>query len=71
MVPPAGGRAARSGPTAGELAAKSDWVEALSAAPYCGHDGVPCGGEDVGVVVALVVPLQLLGEVLSGQLEAD
>lgn len=35
---------------------------------YCSHDGVPCGGEDVGVVVALVMSLQLLGEVLSCQL---
>ena len=35
---------------------------------YRGHNGVPCGGEHICVVVALVVPLQLLGEVLSGQL---
>lgn len=37
--------------------------------PYCSHDGVPCGGEDVSVVVALIMSLQLLGEVLSGQLK--
>ena len=36
--------------------------------PYCSHDGIPCGGEDVSVVVALIMSLQLLGEVLSGQL---
>lgn len=35
---------------------------------HCDHDGVPCGGEDVAVVVALIMTLQLLGEVLSGQL---
>lgn len=39
--------------------------------PYCSHDGVPCGGEDVRVVVALVMSLQLLGEVLSGQLKSN
>lgn len=37
--------------------------------PYCSHDGIPCGGEDVSVVVALIMSLQLLGEVLSGQLK--
>ena len=36
---------------------------------YRSHDGVPCGGEDITVVVALIMPLQLLGEVLSGQLK--
>lgn len=25
--------------------------------PYCIHDGIPCGGEDVSVVVALIVSL--------------
>lgn len=35
---------------------------------YCGHNGVPCGCEDVTVVVALIMTLQLLGEVLSGEL---
>lgn len=37
--------------------------------PYGRHDGIPCGGEDVGVVVALIMSLQLLGEVFSGQLQ--
>lgn len=39
--------------------------------PYCSHDGIPCGGEDVSVVVALIICLQLLGEVLSGQLQQE
>ena len=34
------------------------------------HDGIPRGGEDVSVVVALIMSFQLLGEVLSGQLES-
>lgn len=56
-----------------ELAASNDSLKAtvwklLAMWPYCSHDGVPCGGEDVGVVVALVMSLQLLGEVLSRQL---
>lgn len=37
--------------------------------PYCSHDGIPCGGEHISVVVALIMSLQLLGEVLSGQLK--
>lgn len=37
--------------------------------PYRRHDGIPRGGEDVGVVVALIMSLQLLGEVFSGQLK--
>ena len=36
-----------------------------------GHDGVPGGCEDVGVVVTLVVTFQLPAEILSGQLEVD
>ena len=35
-------------------------------APHRGHDGVPCGGEDIGVVLTLVVAFQLLAEILSG-----
>lgn len=31
-----------------------------------GHDGVPCGRKDVGVVVTLVVTFQLPAEILSG-----
>lgn len=37
--------------------------------PYCSHDAIPCGGEDVSVVVALIMSFQLLGEVFSGQLK--
>lgn len=37
--------------------------------PYCSHDGIPCGGEDISVVVALIMSLQFLGEVLSGKLK--
>lgn len=40
-------------------------------AAYCSHDGVPCAGEDVAVVVALIMALQLLCEVLSGQLNQE
>lgn len=35
-------------------------------APHRGHDGVPCGGEDVGVVVTLIVALELPAEILPG-----
>ncbi len=35
---------------------------------YCGHNGVPCGGEDISAVGALVMCFQLLGEVISGEL---
>lgn len=37
--------------------------------PYCSHDGIPCGGKGVSVVVALIMSLQLLREVLSSQLK--
>lgn len=38
---------------------------------YCSHDGVPRGGKDVSVVVALIMSFQLLGKVLSGQLKSN
>ena len=37
-------------------------------AAHRGHDGIPCGGENIGAVVALIVMLELLSEVLPGQL---
>ena len=39
--------------------------------PYAVHDGVPGSGEDISVVVSLVVSLQLLSEELSGQLDRN
>lgn len=45
--------------------------EEEAAKAHRGHDGVPGGCEDVGVVVALVVAFQLPAEVLSGQLFRD
>lgn len=42
-----------------------------AAKAHGGHDGVPGGCEDIGVVVALVVAFQLPAEVLSGQLFRD
>lgn len=38
---------------------------------YCGHDGIPCGGEDICVVVALIVSFQLFGEIFPGQLHKN
>lgn len=45
--------------------------EEEAAKAHSGHDGVPGGCEDIGVVVALVVAFQLPAEVLSGQLFRD
>lgn len=48
-------------------------IRALSipGATHRDHDRVPGGGEDVRVVVALVVLGELLGEEFTGELEAE
>lgn len=38
---------------------------------YCCHDGVPRWGEDISVVVTLVMAFQLPGEILPGELCRD
>lgn len=38
---------------------------------HCDHDGVPGGGEDVCVIVALVVLGELLGEGLASELREE
>lgn len=35
---------------------------------YCGHNGIPRGGEDIGAVAALVMCFQFLAEVIPGEL---
>lgn len=49
----------------------SDCSQPLWGVTHCDHDRVPGGGEDVRVVIALVVLGELLGEEFSGELGAE
>lgn len=46
-------------------------AQSIPGATHRDHDRVPGGGEDVRVVVALVVLGELLGEEFTGELEAE
>lgn len=55
----------------GPLGVRALRAQSIPGATHCDHDGVPGGGEDVRVIVALVMLGKLLGEEFTGELEAE